>query len=64
VVWSFEFTAFSMMFLSANMAAPPTIGFSAAKAVNAKDALSARAISERFMGFSPVEDQLHAVVRR
>src|SRR5690606_8763764 len=28
VVWSAELTAFSMMFLSANMAAPPTIGLS------------------------------------
>ena len=35
VVWSFEFTAFSTMFLSANIAAPPTIGLSCADAVPA-----------------------------
>ena len=27
VVWSFEFMAFWTMFLSSNMAAPPTCGF-------------------------------------
>src|SRR5690606_8944109 len=32
VVWSAEFIAFSTMFLSAYMAAPPTIGLSCAKA--------------------------------
>src|SRR5215217_698218 len=52
VVWSAEFTAFSMMFLSANMAAPPTIGLSWAKAAPDRavtESMAARVRARKFI---------------
>ena len=59
VVWSAEFTVFSTMFLSANISAPPTMGFfissaKAAPAVRARAAVAVIIFLAKVMVFSSV----------
>ena len=54
VVWSAELTAFSMMFFSAYIGAPPTIGFSASAAGSATEEEGRAAASARRIGMRDI----------